>query len=100
MQSNGEMDWATWEVARPPHADRIVAQLKKEVGPKHVLFEVLEKLEIIAVNGASDEILLSNPHDPGSAYIVHLTWSTKPEIESFWPATVVVPKGEIPSEFG
>jgi hypothetical protein len=66
---------------------RLEAELKKEVGPKHQLFGKLAKA--IARRADCDDVLFEIAGDTNEYAVVHLTWSGSTERDPRWPATTL-----------
>ncbi len=58
-------------------------ELKKEINREHLLSDKIDKLELIARYGPSDDCLFKNQEN-NEYFVVHLTWSGKKEKDS-WP---------------
>lgn len=71
-----------WEPASPG----LEAELQKEVGPSHQLFE----RQAISVGRRvdCDDVLFFLPGFPSPLAVVHLTWSGKREENPEWPQTI------------
>ena len=97
MASNGEIDWESWEPANPIEMTSVIDQLKIEVGPSHQIYHVLDSATIFARDGASDDVLVSNPNDPSTVFIVHPTWSRAVEPNNHFPGTIKIATASVPS---
>jgi hypothetical protein len=72
-------------------ADTYTEELKKEIGPEHVLFQYLSELKVIAKCDANDDVLVAKIADANSFYLVHLTWSGKyDQMPSRFPSASLV----------
>lgn len=64
-------------------SDSLVAELQRELSPRHVLFG--HRVRAIARSEAQDDVLFESLANPPAVFVVHLTW--KPETEADWPFT-------------
>jgi len=70
-----------WE---PTDAD-LGAELRREVGPGHPLFE--HPVVTVGRRVDCDDVLFWLPSGPRELAVVHLTWTGKRERSSEWPST-------------
>lgn len=90
------IDWTTWAPLRDARLVLVSKQLRVEVGSAHKLFHLLERLEFLAEDEASDSVLVSNPEDHETAFIVHPTFSKITEKDGKYPSTFSIPTASIP----
>ncbi len=60
-------------------------ELKKEVSPKHLLYEI--EAVAVACRIDNDDVLFFLPNYENPLAIVHLTWSGKQDADSMFPRT-------------
>lgn len=61
------------------HMQTLLSELKLELSPNHILYN--KNVELIAKKTNNDDIILAL--ESGSIAVVHLTWSSKQEIDGF-----------------
>ncbi len=66
-----------WSYIGGKFSNELTAELKKEIGPKYLLYPQRKALLVIAKCDANDDVLVANQHDCGKLFWVHLTWSGK-----------------------
>ncbi|MEM8849937.1 MAG: hypothetical protein AAGE03_07860, partial [Pseudomonadota bacterium] len=91
-----EMDWISWELVEANQKALLEKQLQYEIGVAHQLYDALDRLAIVARDGASDDILVVDPASP-FAYIVHLTWPSG--TDAAFPHTYSISKALLPLSF-
>lgn len=64
-----------------------VVELRKEVGHRHVLFDV--SVDAIARHVSSDDVLFATEDSRHSLAVVHLTWAARRESSEAWPYTTL-----------
>lgn len=77
-----------WEEIGEWRRAAVVAELKREVGPGHKLYEVLQHVEVQALGqrgDCDDTMFLLVDHTPAVA-MVHLTFASS-EVTPAWPST-------------
>lgn len=99
MRQCDEIDWANWTSLGGDQKSRPTKQLGREVGIAHQLYDVVEKLQVLARDGGSDDILACDPDDPMNAYVVHLVWSDVPDADSSYPWACRIPNALVPDRF-
>ena len=97
MDDDFEIDWETWEPSDANHATGVIRQLKVEVGQKHQIFHMLDRIQILARDGATDDVLVSNPEDHTTVFIVHPTYAKTVETNPVWPATSKIKVTSVPA---
>lgn len=75
-----------WRATRPDEADKLEQELRREIGEKHLLAG--RKAVAIGRNASSDDVLFALG-DSRECAVVHLTWTSRPERDPRWPATVI-----------
>ena len=82
----GGMHWLSpWE----PCEGGFEAELRREVGPGHVLYGL--RAVAIARRRDDDEVLFHVPHGPLPLAVVHLSWADRPAPEPILPETELYP---------
>lgn len=74
-------------------------QLRREIGVAHQLYEAVDRLKIIARDGASDDILVADPTESFDNYVVHLVWSDGPREDANFPSTCTLSKSLLPLKY-
>lgn len=67
-------------------APKLEAELRREVGPGHVLWK--RDLRAVARRSDADDVLFVDAAEPQSVTAVHLTWSGDREPDPRWPETM------------
>ena len=96
MRECDEIDWQSWELVRGNQRTLLGEQLRRELGDAHQLYEAVERLNVIARDGASDDILVVDPKETLEAYVVHLAWSDGPNEDVNFPSTCSTSKLLLP----
>jgi len=96
MRECDEMDWISWELVETNQQALLEKRLQYEVGVAHQLYDALDRLAVVARDGASDDILVADPASP-FAYIVHLTWSSG--TDAAFPHACSISKARLPLSF-
>jgi hypothetical protein len=68
-----------------PEAQDLVAELQREIGPRHPLAGV--QVVPLARRYDQDDVLLELPDGQARYALVHLTWSGRRERDPRWPHT-------------
>lgn len=76
---------SAWRLVDEDYSRRLLPALKREVGPGHKLFELLDHAKVIAADGASDDRLLEIRGDETRLFLVHPTWSQIQSNNPNWP---------------
>ena len=64
------------------NADSLAAELARELGPRHVLFG--RAVQALARRSDCDDVLFVSL---AQAFVVHLTWTGRQEVDPRWPST-------------
>lgn len=81
-------------------SDAYTRELRKEVHSIHVLVPELEHLKVIAKCDANDDVLVAHAADPDRFYIVHLTWTRKPDRKpEHFPMTNAIKRADLQAFF-
>ncbi len=99
MRRCDEIDWAGWTSLDGEQKSQLAMQLRREVGIAHQLYDVVDKLQVLARDGGSDDVLACDPADPVNAYLVHLVWSDGPVDDASFPWTCSITKTLVPDRF-
>lgn len=98
MPDQQEFDWCSWKRLDRVEASNLLAQLKVEVGRRHLLWNSLQGTEVLARDSASDDILIETTEEAGVAFfVVHLTWSQASDAESAFPCVVELEISAVPN---
>jgi hypothetical protein len=81
------MNWLIpWlPIVESKRAERLTAELRREVGVGHVLFAI--SVSPIAARQDCDDVLFELLDGSGRFAVTHLTYAQHPEPDSQWPAT-------------
>ncbi len=77
---------APWEPVSKEDGPKLVAELKRELRPDHLLSGA--SVEAVARRRDCDDVLFVTDSKMGLLALVHLTWSGKPDQFPQWPHTV------------
>lgn len=69
------------------HAEALAAELRKELGPKHVLFG--RPMAAVGRRVDNDDVLFVSTGAPQTLAVVHLTWCAGQESDPGYPATTL-----------
>lgn len=75
-----------WRPTCLDEADKLEQELRREIGEKHLLAG--RKAVAIGRNASRDDVLFALD-DSRECAVVHLTWTSRPERDPRWPATVI-----------
>ena len=81
------LEWLTpWEPVNDPN-EELVAELKKELGPDHIL----HGLEYVALGHRidCDDFLFATSDQHKPLAVVHLTWKGNTEADQRWPSSAI-----------
>ncbi len=73
-----------WFESDTDRATALLAELKREVPPGHVLRGA--RVSVVAHRDGTDDILCRHVDDPSRFTVVHLTWLGREEIDAQHPA--------------
>ncbi|WP_137110173.1 hypothetical protein [Rhodobacter sp. SY28-1] len=90
----------SWEAVTGDRAAIFKTQLMREVSSGHALFPILNRIDVVAIDDASDDVLAIDPDNADEAHVVHLTWQTAPDPTPEWPHTYVLRMSEIEKTLG
>ncbi len=99
MRECDEIGWQSWELVNEEQRERFEVQLRMEVRAGHPLYEAVERLKVIARDGASDDILVADFSCPDKTYVVHLCWSNGTGEDTLFPSTCSMSKSVLPPEY-
>ena len=99
MGNGDEIDWQNWELVRDNQLTLLEEQLRREIGATHLLYEAVDRLKVIARDGASDDILAVDSTEHLDAYVVHLVWSDRPSEDANFPSTCSISKSLLPPKY-
>lgn len=86
------MDWRTpWEPLKDS-GEVYVVELRKELGSRHVLFDV--PVRAIARHVECDDVLFATGDPANPLAVVHLTWASRREPDPRWPCTTLYRNGQ------
>src|SRR5262245_36198653 len=81
------MDWLKpWEPLKDS-GEVYVVELRKELGSRHVLFDV--PVRAIARHVGCDDVLFATADPANPLAVVHLTWASRTEPDPRWPCTTL-----------
>jgi hypothetical protein len=78
--------FSPWELITES-GDIFVIELRKEVGPRHILFGV--PVQALARHIACDDVLFAADDLDKPLVVVHLTWTGRTESDAAWPSTTL-----------
>ena len=96
----GKVESMSWEAVTGDRAAIFKTRLMREVSSGHALFPILDRIELVAIDDASDDVLAIDRDNTDEAHVVHLTWQAAPNPTPEWPHTHKLQMSEIEKTLG